>query len=423
MNKKIKQLTYIALLFNICLLNSCNKANKFKPSLDKNASLNLNVIGFFGNFEAFDKITNDFNNYYPNITFSYQQVNGTNLLSYLETNLDTDLFMTSEELAEKNKDQLLEYTLDLSTQNINLNDLSNEMLSRNYIDNKLYSIPIGQIVYGIITNETLLNSFNLDIPTTYDEFKNACKILKQNDYTPIQGPENLVYSELTKNMLINIIENNKEIFSKSKQDLPKARQKLAKIFDILDELLENGYLDNEVNKTYPYDNYNQSILKFFEGNVPFWVCDSEKVSGMKKRESQSNFFKNNPFNYTYIYAPLGKNGVYTYQKPWFGFAVNKKSSKKEYATEFMRFLVTKNEIDKIADTKGIPSISKSGGNKTIYKNIFKPKAIEAKTEVNTIVTSTNLEGWAYVLKQYVNKIITRDEAINSFITYYQEDHE
>lgn len=28
-------------------------------------------------------------------------------------------------------------------------------------------------------------------------------------------------------------------------------------------------------------------MTFFEGNVPFWVCDTEKVSGMKKRESKS----------------------------------------------------------------------------------------------------------------------------------------
>lgn len=53
-------------------------------------------------------------------------------------------------------------------------------------------------------------------------------------------------------------------------------------------------------------------MTFFEGNVPFLVCDTEKVSGMKKRESKSAAFSANPFEYEFTFAPMGDNGVYEY---------------------------------------------------------------------------------------------------------------
>ena len=72
-------------------------------------------------------------------------------------------------------------------------------------------------------------------------------------------------------------------------------------------------------------------MTFFEGNVPFWVCDTEKVSGMKKRESKSAAFSANPFEYEFTFAPMGDNGVYEYIEPWYGFAVNKDGSNSDYA--------------------------------------------------------------------------------------------
>ena len=80
-----------------------------------------------------------------------------------------------------------------------------------------------------------------------------------------------------------------------------AVEKLGSIFDVLDLFKEKGYFDLELNDTYPGDNYDGAIMKFFEGAVPFWVCNTEKVSGMKKRESKSESFKAAPFEYTYIF--------------------------------------------------------------------------------------------------------------------------
>ena len=71
-------------------------------------------------------------------------------------------------------------------------------------------------------------------------------------------------------------------------------------------------------------------------DMPFYVCNAECVSGMKKRESKSETFSANPFEYEFLYAPLGDKGAYAYQQPWYGFSVNKDSEEKEIAVELDR---------------------------------------------------------------------------------------
>ena len=84
------------------------------------------------------------------------------------------------------------------------------------------------------------------------------------------------------------------------------------------------------------------------------------VSGMKKRESQSETFSANPFEYEFLYAPLGDKGAYAYQQPWYGFSVNKDSEEKEIAVEFLRFMMQEKEIDEMASIKGLPSVAENG---------------------------------------------------------------
>ena len=62
--------------------------------------------------------------------------------------------------------------------------------------------------------------------------------------------------------------------------------------------------------------YDGSIMAFFEGDVPFYVCNAECVSGMKKRESKSETFHAAPFEYEFLYALLGDSGAYVYLESW-----------------------------------------------------------------------------------------------------------
>lgn len=423
--KKISKNILSVITFSSVLLISlvgCEKNNnyKFSPQLNTDEKLTLNILGYFGNFEALDSVTNDFNKYYPNISFNYQQVSGNNLVAFLDSNFQTDIFMTSSDTISSTN--LIDYCLDLSTVNLNLNDVDQTMLTTSYKGNFLHSLPIGQNIYGIITNVTLLKKEGLDIPKNYDKFINTLNTLKTKGYVPLQSSSTKIYPELTINMMVNTIQEDNELYNDLINGNLKSYSKIENIFNIVSNIQNNEYSLDEVNNLYPFDNYNDAILRFFEGNVPFWVCNSEKVSGMKKRETKSETFKANPFEYTYIYAPLGDKGSYVYHEPWYGLGISKRSPSIEYAKEFMRFYATKDELNKMASTKGVPSIAKEKYNSDIYKYIDNPEAIETNCIYDGKVTQKDFDAWYTCINSFATKKLSKEEAIKSFITTFSNSH-
>ena len=423
--KKISKNILSVITFSSVLLISlvgCEKNNnyKFSPQLNTDEKLTLNILGYFGNFEALDAVTNDFNKYYPNISFNYQQVSGNNLVAFLDSNFQTDIFMTSSDTISSTN--LIDYCLDLSTVNLNLNDVDQTMLTTSYKGNFLHSLPIGQNIYGIITNVTLLKKEGLDIPKNYDKFINTLNTLKTKGYVPLQSSSTKIYPELTINMMVNTIQEDNELYNDLINGNLKSYSKIENIFNIVSNIQNNEYSLDEVNNLYPFDNYNDAILRFFEGNVPFWVCNSEKVSGMKKRETKSETFKANPFEYTYIYAPLGDKGSYVYHEPWYGLGISKRSPSIEYAKEFMRFYATKDELNKMASTKGVPSIAKEKYNSDIYKYIDNPEAIETNCIYDGKVTQKDFDAWYTCINSFATKKLSKEETIKSFITTFSNSH-
>lgn len=423
--KKISKNILSVITFSSVLLISlvgCEKNNnyKFSPQLNTDEKLTLNILGYFGNFEALDAVTNDFNKYYPNISFNYQQVSGNNLVAFLDSNFQTDIFMTSSDTISSTN--LIDYCLDLSTVNLNLNDVDQTMLTTSYKGNFLHSLPNGQNIYGIITNVTLLKKEGLDIPKNYDKFINTLNTLKTKGYVPLQSSSTKIYPELTINMMVNTIQEDNELYNDLINGNLKSYSKIENIFNIVSNIQNNEYSLDEVNNLYPFDNYNDAILRFFEGNVPFLVCNSEKVSGMKKRETKSETFKANPFEYTYIYAPLGDKGSYVYHEPWYGLGISKRSPSIEYAKEFMRFYATKDELNKMASTKGVPSIAKEKYNSDIYKYIDNPEAIETNCIYDGKVTQKDFDAWYTCINSFATKKLSKEEAIKSFITTFSNSH-
>lgn len=408
------------------MMTGCSKksGNVFSPRLDTQSKIVLNSAGFFGNFEALDMVTDDFNKYYPNVEFSYDQISVENYSSYLEANPGVDILMTSEEVFEKYGDLLENTCADLAMvkNDIYLSDIEQDMLLAGYHDGKLQSIPMGQNLYGLVVNETLLKNEGLSVPTDYKEFIDVLAALKEKGYIPIQGAYSKLYAELTENMLYDILLSDKDLYADLLSGKESAVDKLLPVLDKLDYVIDNGFTDMEVNQSYPADNYDQAILTFFEGKVPFWVCNTEKVSGMKKRESKSEAFQANPFDYTYIYAPLGDNGAYVYREPWFGFSVNKNSDNYDYALEFIRFLATKDEINKIADVKGVPSVAVKKNDIEVYQDILNTKNVELECVNDGRITSAIVTNWYSCVNKYVSgNIATARDALSEFVAMCSEN--
>lgn len=392
------------------------KEQGFESSLDTEAKVTLSTAGFFGNFEALDQVIADFNQYYPNVEFAYEQVGIDNFDSYLEANPNVDVMMTSEDIFEKLGDPVISTCADLKEEGVPVGDIDEKMLSRGYHDGKLTSIPMGQNVYGLIVNVSLLEKEGLQVPDTYEEFLTVLAALKEKGYTPIQGPESKVYAELVQGMAYDLILNDKGLYEDLLAGKESAVEKLLPVYDRLNDMIENGYIDSTVNANYPDDNYDQAILKFFEGDVPFWVCNTEKVSGMKKRESKSEAYQKNPFTYTYIYAPLGEKGVYAYKEPWYGFSVNKNAENYDYAIEFLRFLAGKDEINTLARIKGVPSVAVESKDIDVYKDIKKPEKTEMEEVNEGTITSSMVTNWYSCVNKYVaGEYADEKEALENFV--------
>jgi len=107
-------------------------------------------------------------------------------------------------------------------------------------------------------------------------------------------------------------------------------------------------------------------MRFFEGDVPMMVCSGDAVSGTKKRESRSESFIDNPFAYTFVPIPMSDEGAYFLDMPNLQFSVNKESPNLDMANEFMRFLVTSQELNEMAQNKGLMSPTKDLSFNSMY---------------------------------------------------------
>ncbi len=421
MKKVIKRALSAVLTASMAVsLAACSNSGseEFKPRLDTDKSVALDSMVFFSNFEALDQVINDFNEYYPNVTVSYEQVGGSSLKDCIENNPYIDIFMVSAENLNPNEESkyVVEYCADLSKENIDFSVINEEMLKARTYDEKLVCIPMSQNNYGMVVNRTLLEKEGLSVPNNYSEFVSVLNSLKEKGYTPIQAPNKKIYAELIENMVLDLIGTDTELQNALKNGDESAVSKLTPAFSIVEDFIKNGYIDSAVNESYPEDNYDEAILNFFEGNVPFWICNTEKVSGMKKRESKSEPFTANPFEYEFMYIPIGEKGAYVYTEPWYGFAANVGSDNYDYAVEFLRFLATDKEINQIADVKGVPSIAKDAEN-PIYSKIFNVPQTEL-SYVNDGLIETNMVSILYTVATEfgtTNEYTTAEDAARAFV--------
>lgn len=409
-------LSALLLLTSGCSGSREEKKEGFQPSLDTKAKVQLDVVGFFGNFEALDQVTNDFNQIYPNVTFSYQQVGGDKEEAYLDANPGTDIFMTSNVLVHGTSMTFVQRCIDLKEKEVDLSAIDEQMLADTCVDGKQLAIPMGQNMYGVVANVSLLEKEGLELPQNREEFLNVLSTLKEKGYTPVQGPTSKVYAELTAGLIFSGLCEGQPLQKALKaQDQTAAAEAVRPAMEFVDELISNGYTDPEINASYPDDNYDEAILRFFEGDVPFWVCNTEKVSGMKKRESKSETFQKEPFTYTFLYPPIGDEGAYGYQEPWFGFAANVDGDEADYAVEFLRFLATKDEINTMADIKGIPSVAKENTSPAVYEHVLDAEAVRNSQVNQGEVTPAMVESWYSCITNYAAGGSSEEDAIQEYL--------
>ena len=331
----------------------------FQPRLDTDTSCQITVIGSYSNFEALETEFDRFNEFYPDVEMSYWKPDDYNNLlgTVLESSNAPNIFFSYQWMCGNEKyQQVYDHMEDLSDPQLGLDlDCLRTGLLNLDADGHLLMVPVFARNYGMLVNNDLFAKEGLQVPTTWEELLAVCEAFLSKGYaSPMMG-----YSAGSSGCLMNILvypevvaalSDNPEALQAANEMDPSAGAYMRPALEAMMQLIGNGYINLEKCDEIS-DNYTQVILRFFEGDVPMMICTGDTVSGTGKRESQSEAFSKTPFSYSFTPIPLSEAGGYFIDSPSIQFSVNKTCDNLDMTNEFMRFLVSRQELNRMASSK------------------------------------------------------------------------
>lgn len=370
-----KMICIILIICMVVSLTACGgktseTADKgFVPAFDKNIECSITVVGSYDNFEALEAEFDRFGEFYPNVQLSYMKIDDYNniLGTVLEGDDSPNIFFSYPWMVGNEKyDQVLAHMEDLSDPALKLNlDCIRPGLLKHDEGGHVMMVPVFSRSYGMLVNNDLFEKEGLKVPATWSELVTVCDELRKKGYAnPMMG-----YSRDTSScfmytvaypMFVATLAGDPEALALANDLDPKAGEYMRPALETVEKLIQSGCIDPaECDKI--EDNYNQVILRFFEGDVPMMICHGDTVSGTRKRESQSEAFTASPFKYSFTPLPLTEDGGYFIDSPSIEFSVNKDCNDLDMTNEFMRFLVSTAELDEMAYVKRLitPTVSLS----------------------------------------------------------------
>ena len=346
----------------------------FKPALDTSASCQINVAGGYNNFEALEAEFDRFNEYYPNVNLTFTKVDDYNNMigMVLEGNDAPDIYVNNSWMYGREQYRSsIDHAEDLADPALGL-DLdcirSNIMLKTD--DGTLPMVPVFSNTYGMLVNNDLFEKEGLKVPETYRELVEVCTAFREKGYeNPMMG---YCQEETTSLFTLTIypffcetVAHDAEAVKKLNSLDPSAGEYMRPSLEKVVQFLNDSCVDLDACAEIE-NNYEAVILRFFEGDVPMMTASGDTVSGTKKRESRSEAFTANPFTYTFVPVPMEDEGACFLDIPNLQFSVNKESPDLDMANEFMRFLVTSEELNEMAKNKGLMSPTKDLSFNSLY---------------------------------------------------------
>jgi multiple sugar transport system substrate-binding protein len=334
----------------------------FAPALDTATKCSLTVAGSYDNFEALEAEFDKFNAYYPNVELSYTKLDDyNNVVATALGSADApdiyfayDFMMDSEAHAP-----LFEHAEDLSDAalNIDLSCVRPSLLCKDKAG-KIPMAPIFASTSGILVNEDLFKKEGIDVPTSYDELLAACEAFNKAGYpTPIltfNVPS--AYGNLVGELMYGDAAKDPEMVKELNSLDPSAGKYMKPVLEKVDDMMKHECFKLDVCNELE-DGYNALILRFFEGDIPMALSSGDTASGTAKRESQSEAFTAHPFSYAMYPLTLTNEGAHLLDKPSVQLAVNKDGKSLDMANEFMRFLISSQELNDIAQAKRLLTVT------------------------------------------------------------------
>ena len=338
----------------------------FSPSLDKSTSCHITIAGGYDNFEALETEFDRFNEYYPNVELVFTKVDDYNNMigTVLNGNDAPDIYVNySWMYGREQYSSCIEHAENLADPALNLNlDCIRGNIMLNTDDGTLPMVPVFANTYGMLVNKKLFEKEGLNVPTTYKELVDVCNAFREKGYAnPMMGfsqkETTSLFSLTIYPYFCGTVAGDAEAVKKLNSLDPSAGEYLRPSLEKVTQFMNDGCVDLDSCEQIE-NNYDAVILRFFEGDIPMMTCSGDTVSGTKKRESRSEAFIANPFDYAFVPIPVSDDGAYFLDMPNLQFSVNKDSANLDMANEFMRFLITSRELNQMAMNKGLMSPTK-----------------------------------------------------------------
>ncbi|MBR1675129.1 MAG: carbohydrate ABC transporter substrate-binding protein [Eubacterium sp.] len=333
----------------------------FKPSMNTSTSCQINIAGGYDNFEALEAEFDRFNEYYPNVELKYTKIDDYNNMigTVLNGNDAPDIYVNySWMYGREQYKSSIEHAEDLSDPALKLNlDCIRSNIVLNTDDGKLPMVPVFSNTYGMLVNDSLFEKEGLSVPTTYQELVAVCDAFREKGYeNPMMGfskeETTSLFTLMSYPYFCGTVAKDAEAVKKLNALDPSAGEYMRPTLEKLEQFLKDGCVNLD-NCSEIENNYDAVIMRFFEGDVPMMTASGDTVSGTEKRESRSEAFIAAPFKYSFVPIPLSDDGVNFLDMPNLQFSVNKDSKNLDMANEFMRFLITSEELNRMAQKKGL----------------------------------------------------------------------
>ena len=400
----------------------------FSPSLDTSTEGHLTVAGGYDNFEALETEFDRFNEYYPNVELMFTKVDDYNNMigMVLNGNDAPDIYVNYSWMYGREQYQSsIDHAEDLSDPALGLDlDSIRSNIILNTSDGSLPMVPVFSNTYGMLVNNSLFEKEGLKVPESYQELVDVCQTFLERGYeNPMMGFSNeettSLFTVTAYPFFCETVAKDPEAVKKLNALDPSAGEYMRPTLEKMVQFLNDGCVNLD-NCAEIEDNYDAVILRFFEGDVPMMICSGDTVSGTKKRESRSEAFIASPFTYTFAPVPMSDEGAIFLDMANLQFSVNKDSANLDMANEFMRFLITPEELNLMAQNKGLMSPTKDLSFNSMYAAFGAvPQSRILSPEEFGLTDDAVIQ-----LREAVFKVgkgeMTIDEAIDAFGTFTQK---
>lgn len=164
------------------------------------------------------------------------------------------------------------------------NSFNDGTLEQLTYDNEVYGIPTQQCMAVMYYNTAIFDQYNLEVPTTYDEYVQVCDTLKENGITPVALASTADDAWLVSQYIQQLSDG-----IKGKEFYDSLRDGTGKWND--EAMVEAGKLfQEEVEKGYFEDGFTgvsreEAQLQFASGQTAMYFNGSWEVSNLDKTEN------------------------------------------------------------------------------------------------------------------------------------------